>query len=185
MRHRIVEMYRETGAHEKAIELLFDIAQRYESDGDAVAAQKAVRSAQELGADPMRCAQTLATFALLADDTEGALQQLELVAKHAQSKRDIEATLNARRQMLLIAPGRGVVALAHARALEAMGDLQEAIGFLAAALVDDQRDLAPISKRRCARSWLNGHRTILKIYKRCQFYIASKKMLLAPASNCS
>ena len=79
----------------------------------------------------MRCAQTLATFALLADDTDGALQQLELVAKHAQTQRDIDAMLNARRQMLLIAPGRGVIALAHAQALEAMGETEDAGWYFA------------------------------------------------------
>ncbi len=127
---QLLAIYRQMNESEEAIRILHDLAQLYEEKSDLDQAAKAVRQAQELGADAVHSALTLARLAASEGDQEQAALQLELAAHAAQyGKRNTEAVA-AWKELLAIVPGRCEYARECAELLANLDQPDEAIAIL-------------------------------------------------------
>lgn len=131
---RLLTIYQRLGEKDDALDVLFQLAEFYEGGDRIEEAMEVVREAQRLDADPLRCAQVLAALALLADDQGEALVQLEQVIAAALAAGQQSEADKARRQLLLIEPGRCRIALDYARDAAQCGRREEAVEVLRRAL---------------------------------------------------
>lgn len=137
---RLLEIYCRTGEHDDAISVLFELAQHYENANKLPEAMQAVRQAQELGADALRCEQVLAALALLLDDISAALLHFEAVMHLALDRNSPQDLEQAQMQVIRLDPGRVEVVVDHARRLVAQGRPRtEAVRIIRACLAAPSR----------------------------------------------
>jgi tetratricopeptide (TPR) repeat protein len=130
----LLAIYTQLDEKEEAVRVLMELATLFEERGDLDQAAKAVRQAQELGADPVASSMTLARLAAAEGDPEQAALQLELAAHAAQYAGRNEDAVGAWRQLLGIVPARCEYARECAELLAGLGREQEAIEVLRANL---------------------------------------------------
>ncbi|MDA3961290.1 MAG: DUF4388 domain-containing protein [Planctomycetota bacterium] len=134
----LLVIYNRLDEADDCCDVLFELATFYEELDRLDEAMTAVRDAQKHGADAIRCMQVLAALALMADDQAEAVVHLEQVIRTAEAEegRGTDVTA-ARRQLLLLEPGRCELALRHAKSLEANAQADEALKVLRRALAAD------------------------------------------------
>ncbi|MBA3847365.1 MAG: hypothetical protein H0X45_12095, partial [Planctomycetes bacterium] len=137
---RLLAIYRRLEAKDEAVPLLLELAEIYENSKEVDLAAVAVRDAQELGADATACARLRARLAMAEGDMEQAVIQLELVARGTQAQGLHQEAADAFKQLLDVMPARGEYALARAESLAALGNKDETIKTLRAALEHQQVD---------------------------------------------
>lgn len=126
----LLAIYTQLDEKEESVRVLMELAALYEERGDLDQAAKAVRQAQELGADPVASSMTLARLAAAEGDPEQAALQLELAAHAAQYAGRNEDAVGAWRQLLGIVPQRCEYARECAELLAGLGREQEAVEIL-------------------------------------------------------
>jgi tetratricopeptide (TPR) repeat protein len=126
----LLAIYTQLDEKEESVRVLMELAALYEERGDLDQAAKAVRQAQEQGADPVGSSMTLARLAAAEGDPEQAALQLELAAHAAQYAGRNEDAVGAWRQLLGIVPQRCEYARECAELLAGLGREQEAIEIL-------------------------------------------------------
>jgi tetratricopeptide (TPR) repeat protein len=126
----LLAIYTQLDEKDDAIAVLIELAGIYEERGDLDQSAKAVRQAQELGADPVNSSMTLARLAAAEGDQEQAALQLELAAHAAQFSGRNEDAVNAWKQLLAIVPARCEYARECAELLAGLGRVDEAVSVL-------------------------------------------------------
>ncbi len=126
----LLAIYTQLDEKEDAVNILMELAALFEERGDLDQAAKAVRQAQELGADPVASSMILARLAAAEGDPEQAALQLELAAHAAQYAGRNEDAVGAWRQLLGIVPQRCEYARECAELLAGLGREQEGIDIL-------------------------------------------------------
>ena len=135
----LLNIYRQLGEADDVIDVLFQLADLYESSDRIAEAMDVVREAQAAGADMVRCSQMLAALSLLSDDQDEAVVHLEQVLRTAEEHGRAEEAFAARRQMLLIDPGRWEIAISHVNVLIAKGNEEQALRVLERALSAERK----------------------------------------------
>ncbi len=136
----LLGIYQRLEEQEECIDTLFQLAQYHEERDELDKSMVAVREAQQQGADPIRCSQVLAALAMLLQNEEEALVNLEVVVRLASGTDRAGEAMSARHQILLIQPGRCAIALEYARYLVANKDSDGAAETLANALEASERE---------------------------------------------
>ncbi|HEX3135044.1 MAG TPA: tetratricopeptide repeat protein, partial [Planctomycetota bacterium] len=126
----LLAIYTQVDEKDESVRVLMELAALFEERGDLDQAAKAVRQAQELGADPVASSMTLARLAAAEGDPEQAALQLELAAHAAQYAGRNEDAVGAWRQLLGIVPQRCEYARECAELLAGLGREQEAVDIL-------------------------------------------------------
>ncbi|HTM23338.1 MAG TPA: DUF4388 domain-containing protein, partial [Kofleriaceae bacterium] len=126
----LLAIYVQLEEKDDAVSVLLELAKLYEERKDYDQAAKAVRQAQEYGADPVSSSLALARLAGAEGDPEQAALQLELAAHAAQYAGRNEDAVTAWKQLLAIVPGRCEYARECAELLATLDRDQEAIGIL-------------------------------------------------------
>lgn len=126
----LLAIYIQLQEKEEVIGVLMELAQLYEERKEIDQAAKAIRQAQEYGADPVASSMRLARLAATEGDQEQAALQLELAAHAAQYADRNEDAVSAWCELLTIVPGRSEYARECAELLANLGRTQEAINVL-------------------------------------------------------
>lgn len=134
----LLTIYVQLQEKEEAVAILMELARLYEDRKDLDQAAKAVRQAQELGADPVASSMLLARLAATEGDQEQAALQLELGAHAAQYAGRNEDAVNAWRELLTIVPGRCEYARECAELLANLGRTDEAVTVLRTNLANQE-----------------------------------------------
>ncbi len=127
---QLLVIFNQVGEKEESVRVLLEQAQIYENRKDYDQAAKAVRQAQEFGADPVTSSLALAKLAIAEGDPEQAALQLELAAHAAQYAGRNEAAVTAWKQLLSLLPGRSEYARECAELLAGLGRGDEAVEIL-------------------------------------------------------
>jgi hypothetical protein len=127
---QLLAHYLQLEAKDEAVAILIELASLYEHRADLDQAAKAIRQAQELGADPVNSSLVLARLAAAEGDSEQAALQLELAAHAAQFAGRNEDAITAWTQLLETVPGRCEYARECAELMSTIGRQEEAIAVL-------------------------------------------------------
>ena len=143
---QLLTIYNQVGEKDESVRVLLELAQLYETRKDYDQAAKAVRQAQEFGADPVTTSLALANLAIAEGDKEQAALQLELAAHSAQYAGRNESAVNAWKQLLGILPGRSEYARECAELLAGLGRNDEAIAILRTNLSQQDPALSAVNE---------------------------------------
>jgi tetratricopeptide (TPR) repeat protein len=114
--------------------ILLQMADCHEGDGHIEDAIDAVREAQELGADPVACALSLAKLQMNTEDPLNAVMQLQSAAHLALQDHRTDAAVNAWEKILQLQPGNLEVSLLLAQHLSKSRQQAEAVDLIHKAL---------------------------------------------------
>lgn len=123
----LLTIYLQQDEKDDARDQLIEIARLRELKGELDLAVQAVKQAQELGADKVSCASTLARLAAAAGDMDQAALQYELAACAAQFASRNEEALEAWRALVSLKPDHLEYARELAELLTALGNEAEAV----------------------------------------------------------